>query len=145
LPINTPLSQPTLAATEGGSNTASQALVYLPLVILGGVAFLLVLATLVGNKFLGPKRANPNKVASYECGELATPGARGPIDVQYYMYILTFLIFDVEAMFLIPFAIEFKDNIGWGGIVAMAIFVGLILVGFLYEIKKKLLAWRVLE
>jgi NADH-quinone oxidoreductase subunit A len=121
--------------------------VYLPVVILGVVAFLLVLATLVGNKFLGPKKANPNKVASYECGELATPGARGPIDVQYYMYVLTFLVFDVEAMFLIPFAIKFHDDgvVGWGAITAMAIFVGLILVGFLYEIKKRLLAWRVLE
>jgi len=117
---------------------------YLPMVILGAVAFLLVLATLVGNKFLGPKRANPNKVSSYECGELATPGARGPIDVQYYMYILTFLIFDVEAMFLIPFAIRFKE-LGWGPIAAIAIFVTLILVGFLYEIKKKLLSWRTLE
>ena len=133
-----------MAATEGGSNTASEALLYLPMVILGAVAFLLVLATLVGNKFLGPKKANPNKVSTYECGELATPGARGPIDVQYYMYILTFLIFDVEAMFLIPFAIKFK-TLGWGPIVAIGIFVGLILVGFVYEIKKKLLAWRVLE
>jgi NADH-quinone oxidoreductase subunit A len=145
--MRTPLSHPTLGAPEGGSNTASEALVYLPMVILGVVAFLLVLATLVGNKFLGPKKANPNKVSSYECGELATPGARGPIDVQYYMYILTFLVFDVEAMFLIPFAIKFKDDgiVGWGAILAMAIFVTLILVGFLYEIKKRLLAWRQLE
>lgn len=142
--INTPLSHPTLAATEGGSNTASEALTYLPLVVLGVVAFLLVLATLVGNKFLGPKRANPSKVSSYECGELATPGARGPIDVQYYMYILTFLIFDVEAMFLIPFAIRFKE-LGWGPVIAMSIFVTLILIGFIYEIRKRLLGWRVLE
>ena len=145
--INTLISHPSLAAPEGGSNTASEALLYVPMVILGVVAFLLVLATLVGNKFLGPKRANPNKVSSYECGELATPGARGPIDVQYYMYVLTFLIFDVEAMFLIPFAIKFRegDVIGWSAILAMGIFVGLILVGFGYEIKKRLLAWRVLE
>lgn len=133
-----------MAAPEGGSNTASEALAYLPMVILGAVAFLLVLATLVGNKFLGPKRANPNKVSTYECGELATPGARGPIDVQYYMYILTFLIFDVEAMFLIPFAIKFR-TLGWGPIVAIALFVGLILVGFAYEIRKRLLTWRALE
>src|SRR5204863_499519 len=76
--------------------------------VFGAVAFLLVFVTLLGNKTLGPKRASAAKVTSYECGEKATPGARGPIDVQYYMYVLTFLIFDVEAMFLIPFALRFR-------------------------------------
>jgi len=114
--------------------------------ILGLVAFLLVLATLVGNKFLGPKRANAGKVSSYECGEKATPGARGPIDVQYYMYVLTFLIFDVEAMFVIPFALKFRSNIvGEAALIGMAVFIGLILVGFVYELKKRLLQWRALE
>ena len=144
LASNTPISHPSLAATEGGSNTASEALLYVPMVVLGLVAFLLVLATLVGNKFLGPKKANPAKVASYECGELATPGARGPIDVQYYMFVLTFLIFDVEAMFLIPFSLRYKE-LGAGPIVAISLFVTLILIGFLWEIKKKLLSWRALE
>ncbi|HET6399099.1 MAG TPA: NADH-quinone oxidoreductase subunit A [Candidatus Thermoplasmatota archaeon] len=141
------ITRPPVAATEGGSNTASEALTYLPMVVLGGVAFLLVFLTLLGNRTLGPKRATPAKVSSYECGEKATPGARGPIDVQYYMFVLTFLVFDVEAMFLIPFALKFKDTslIGTAAIVAIAIFVGLILVGYLYEIKKKLLAWRALE
>lgn len=115
------------------------------MVILGGVAFLLVFLTLVGNKFLGPKRAGMNKVSSYECGEKATPGARGPIDVQYYMFVLTFLIFDVEAMFLLPFALKFRSNaVGLGAIVAVGIFVGLILVGYVYELRKKLLNWRAL-
>jgi NADH-quinone oxidoreductase subunit A len=123
---------------------ASEVLAYLPMAILAVVAFLLVFVTLVGNKFLGPKRGSVAKLTNYECGEKATPGARGPIDVQYYMYVLTFLIFDVEAMFLIPFAIKFK-TLGWGPIVAIGVFVALILVGFLWEIKKKLLNWRALE
>ena len=108
------------------------------------MAFLLVLVTLIGNKVLGPKRGSVNKLTSYECGEKATPGARGPIDVQYYMFILTFLVFDVEAMFLIPFALKFK-TLGTGPIVAIGLFVGLILVGYVYEIRKKLLSWRTLE
>jgi NADH-quinone oxidoreductase subunit A len=112
--------------------------------ILGLVAFLLVFLTLVGNKFLGPKRASVGKISSYECGEKATPGARGPIDVQYYMYVLTFLIFDVEAMFVIPFALKFK-TLGLWPTLAMGLFVGLILLGFAYELGKKLLAWRTLE
>lgn len=123
---------------------ASEALNYLPMAILGLVAFALVLVTLIGNKTLGPKRGSVNKLTTYECGEKATPGARGPIDVQYYMFVLTFLVFDVEAMFLIPFALEFK-RLGAGPIVAVGLFVTLILVGFLWEIKKKLLTWRTLE
>ena len=123
---------------------ASEAISYLPMAILAGVAFLLVFVTLVGNKFLGPKRASVNKLTSYECGEKATPGARGPIDVQYYMFVLTFLIFDVEAMFLIPFSLRYKE-LGAGPIVAISLFVTLILIGFLWEIKKKLLSWRALE
>jgi NADH-quinone oxidoreductase subunit A len=111
--------------------------------ILGFVAFLLVFVTLLGNKTLGPKRGSINKLTTYECGEKATPGARGPIDVQYYMYVLTFLIFDVEAMFLIPFAMEYH-RLGTGPIVAITVFVGLILVGYAYELRKKLLSWRVL-
>ena len=123
---------------------ASEALSYLPMAILGLVAFALVLVTLLGNKTLGPKRGSVNKLTTYECGEKATPGARGPIDVQYYMFVLTFLVFDVEAMFLIPFALKFKE-LGVGPIVAVAMFVSLILIGFLWEIKKKLLTWRTLE
>lgn len=122
----------------------NDALLYFPLVVLGSVAFLLVFVTLLANKFIGPKRASVAKVTNYECGELATPGARGPIDVQYYMYILTFLIFDVEAMFLIPLAVKFRD-IGWGPIAAAAVFVTLILIGYLYELRKKLLSWRTLS
>ena len=114
---------------------------YVPLAILGVVAFLLVFVTLLGNKFIGPKRGSANKLTGYECGEKATPNARGPIDVQYYMYVLTFLIFEVEVMFLVPFALRFRD-IGWGPIVAITLFVGLILVGYFYELRKKLLSWR---
>ena len=123
---------------------ASEALSYLPMAILGLVAFALVLVTLIGNKTLGPKRGSVNKLTTYECGEKATPGARGPIDVQYYMFVLTFLVFDVEAMFLIPFALKFKE-LGTGPIIAISMFVGLILVGYVYEIRKKLLTWRTLE
>lgn len=116
---------------------------YWPLVVLAFTGTLLVFVTLLANKLLGPKRASVGKVTNYECGEKATPGARGPIDVQYYMYILTFLVFDVEAMFLIPFAIKFRD-VGMDVIVATVFFVALILIGYVWELRKKLLSWRTL-
>jgi NADH-quinone oxidoreductase subunit A len=120
---------------------AEGTLAYVPLVVLAVVAFLLVFMTLLGQKFLAPQRASVRKVTNYECGEQATPHARGPIDVQYYMFVLTFLIFDVEAMFLIPFAMRFKD-LSAGAVVAVGIFVGLILVGYAWELRKRLLTWR---
>lgn len=123
---------------------ADEALQYLPLVILGAVAFLLVFVTLLGNKFLGPQKATVGKLTNYECGEQATPGARGPIDIQYYMYILTFLVFDVEAMFLIPFVIKFRE-LAIGPVIAAVVFTALILIGYYWELKKKLLGWRVLS
>jgi len=141
------INGPLLARPDRGLYMSSVASEYFPLAVLLGVALLLVWVTLLGNRFLAPKRASVGKVTNYECGEKATPGARGPIDVQYYMFVLTFLIFDVEAMFLIPFAIKFKDGdlVTAGVILAAAVFVGLILVGYLYEIKRKLLTWRTLQ
>ena len=126
-----------------GLYMADGPIAFLPLLVLGVVGITLVFVTLLANRFFAPKRGSVGKLTNYECGELATPGARGPIDVQYYMYILTFLIFDVEVMFLIPFALQFK-TIGMDVIVATIFFVALILVGYFYELRKKLLTWRTL-
>src|ERR1041385_6828528 len=119
-PYKRPSCRPLAGSLKG---TVSGALDYLPIAILGAVAFLLVLLTLLGNKTLGPKRGAATTLPSYGCGEKAPPGARGPIDVQYYMFILTFLVFDVEAMFLVPFALKFK-TLGMGATVAIGLFVG---------------------
>ena len=113
---------------------------YLPIVILGGIAMLLVLATLFLSKVLAPKNPNPRKESTYECGEIALGSGRGPLEVQYYMYILVFLILDIEAVFLIPFAIRFTD-LGAAAIWEMGIFVALLLVGWLYALKKGALNW----
>jgi NADH-quinone oxidoreductase subunit A len=113
---------------------------YLPILILGVIAMTLVFATLLGAKMMGPRNPNARKVSTYECGEIALGSGRGPLEVQYYMYILVFLIIDIEAVFLIPFAVAFSD-LGTAAIWEMAIFIGLLFVGWLYALKKGALNW----
>ena len=113
---------------------------YLPILILGVIAMTLVFATLFAAKMMGPRNPNPRKESTYECGEIALGSGRGPIEVQYYMYILVFLIIDIEAIFLIPFAVAYSD-LGTAAIVEMAIFIGLLFVGWLYALKKGALNW----
>ena len=119
---------------------ADPVLSYLPIVILGAIAALLVFATLFLAKMMGPRNLTARKAMTYECGEIALGSGRGPLEIQYYMYILVFLILDIEAVFLIPFAVGFGD-LGWVAIVEMVIFVGLLFAGWLYALKKGALEW----
>ena len=113
---------------------------YLPIVILGAIAMLLVFATLFLGKVLSTRNSSPRKDSTYECGEIALGSGRGPVEIQYYMYILVFLILDIEAVFLIPFAVRFGafkgTDLGGVFIVEMIIFVGLLLVGWIYALQK---------
>jgi NADH-quinone oxidoreductase subunit A len=113
---------------------------YLPILILGIIAMTLVFATLLLAKMMAPRNPNARKESTYECGEIAMGSGRGPVEVQYYMYILVFLIIDIEAIFLIPFAVRFAD-LGPAAIWEMAIFVGLLFIGWLYALKKGALNW----
>lgn len=113
---------------------------YAPILVLGLVAALLVFATLFLSKLLAPSNPTGNKLTTYESGEITQGTGRGPIEIQYYTYILVFLILDVEILFLIPFAVDFL-NLGPVGIIEMGVFVGLLLLGWLYAWKKGALNW----
>ena len=114
---------------------------YLPVLITGILGFIIIFVTLSLTKLVAPRKAVPGKYATYESGEVPVGSARGPIDVQYYMYVIVFLVIDIEAVFLIPWAINFA-NLGAAAIVEMAIFVGLLLLGWLYAWKKGALEWQ---
>lgn len=113
---------------------------YIPILILGLVATLLVFVTLLLSKFLAPRNATARKLSPYECGEIQQGSGRGPIEVQYYMYIIAFLVLDIEAVFLFPFAVKFA-SLGVQGIVEMVLFVGLLFLGWLYAVRKGALEW----
>jgi NADH:ubiquinone oxidoreductase subunit 3 (subunit A) len=114
---------------------------YAPVVILVVLAFVIVWATLALTKLVAPSRMTPGKVSTYESGEVPHGSARGPLDVQYYVYVLVFLVIDVEAAFLIPMALHYT-SLGVFEVVAAGIFLLLVLEGWIYAWKKGALTWQ---
>jgi NADH-quinone oxidoreductase subunit A len=90
---------------------------------------------------LGPKKPDPEKLSIYECGFDTFDDAQQPFDVRYYLVAILFIIFDLETAFLVPWAVVFRE-LGWFGMSAMAIFLGLLTVGFIYEWNKGALEWE---
>src|SRR5207247_8827039 len=103
-----------------------------------GVAF--VAGTLILSHFLQPKLAAPEKLSPYECGSQLFSDARMPFPVRYYIIALLFVIFDIEVVFLYPWAVAFH-RIGVIGMVEMLIFIALFVVGYVYAWKKGALEW----
>jgi len=119
----------------------SNQLDYLPILMQAGLAVGFVVLTIVGSSFLGPKRHSANKDKNFECGIESVGNARIPFSVKYFLVAILFVLFDVEVIFLYPWAINFKA-LGMEGMIKMVIFMMLLLVGFLYIIKKKALEWE---
>ena len=114
---------------------------YLPILLFLFVAIVIAVALLVIGWLLGPKRADAEKLSPYECSFEAFEDARMRFDVRYYLVAILFIIFDLEIAFLFPWAVVFKD-IGLSAIVSMAIFLGILVIGFVYEWKKGALEWE---
>ena len=114
---------------------------YLPIALFLGVSTVIGLSLLVLGSLLGPRKPDSEKLSPYECGFEAFEDARMKFDVRYYLVALLFIIFDLEIAFLFPWAVVFKD-IGLSAIVAMAIFLGILVIGFVYEWKKGALEWE---
>ncbi len=114
---------------------------YLPILMQAGLAIGFVVATIIGSSFLGPKRHSKNKDKNFECGIESVGNARIPFSVKYFLVAILFVLFDVEVIFLYPWAVNFKD-LGIDGMIKMVIFMLLLLVGFFYIIKKKALEWE---
>ncbi|MDY6943913.1 MAG: NADH-quinone oxidoreductase subunit A, partial [Pseudomonadota bacterium] len=90
---------------------------------------------------LGPRRPDAEKDSPYECGFEAFEDARMKFDVRYYLVAILFIIFDLEVAFLFPWAVSLRE-IGGFGLLAMAVFLGILVVGFIYEWKKGALEWE---
>lgn len=114
---------------------------YLPIMIQMLLAVGFVVATIIGSSFLGPKRHSVNKDKNFECGVESQGNARVPFSVKYFLVAILFVLFDVEVIFMYPWAVNFRE-MGVDGLVKMAIFMALLLVGFFYVMKKKGLEWE---
>jgi NADH-quinone oxidoreductase subunit A len=114
---------------------------YLP-VLMFIVIGALVGAAMIGIGFvLAPSRPDSEKNSPYECGFEAFEDSRMKFDVRYYLVAILFIIFDLEIAFLFPWAVVL-DQIGMAGFWAMMIFLGVLVVGFIYEWKKGALEWE---
>jgi len=119
----------------------SNQLDYLPILMQAGLAIGFVVLMIIGSSFLGPKRHSKNKDKNFECGIESVGNARIPFSVKYFLVAILFVLFDVEVIFLYPWAINFKA-LGIEGMIKMVIFMLLLLVGFFYIKKKKALEWE---
>jgi len=118
---------------------------YFPILLflLVGVAFGVapVAAGWVASNVLGVNRPDSEKLSPYECGFEAFEDARMKFDVRYYLVAILFILFDLEIAFLFPWAVVLQE-IGVFGFVAMMIFLGILVVGFVYEWMKGALEWE---
>ena len=114
---------------------------FLPIVLQFIVAAGFVVTTMLATHLLGPRRKSKIKLETFECGIESQGNARVPISIKYFLVAILFVLFDVEVIFMYPWAVNFKE-LGMLGIVEMFIFLALLLTGFLYIIKKGALKWE---
>lgn len=114
---------------------------YVAIAVMFFVALGFIATTMVITHLLGPKRKSQTKLESFECGVEAKGNARMPVNIKYFVVAILFVLFDVEVVFMYPWAVNFK-TFGVEGFVQMIIFIGLLLVGFFYILKKGALEWE---
>ena len=113
---------------------------YLPILIFLAIAGGFGVLLLALGWVLGPRRPDREKVSPYECGFEAFEDSRTKFDVRYYLVAILFIIFDLEIAFLFPWAVSL-DAIGGFGLLSMAVFLAVLVIGFIYEWKKGALEW----
>ena len=113
---------------------------YLPILTLVLLAACFALATLFLSSGLGPRRPSRDKLSTYECGIDPVGSARERFSVKFYLVAMLFIIFDIEIVFLYPWAV-ILNSLGLFGLVEMFFFLGILLIGLLYVWKKGGLEW----
>jgi NADH-quinone oxidoreductase subunit A len=113
---------------------------YIPLLILLGLSGIAALGFVVASHILNPRRPTPQKDMPYESGMIPLGDTRSRFSVKFYMVAISFIVFDLETVFLIPWAVEMRE-LGWGPFLAVTLFVIVLAVGLLYEWKKGGLEW----
>ncbi|MEO3755969.1 NADH-quinone oxidoreductase subunit A [Streptomyces sp. B6B3] len=115
---------------------------YVPILVLGAIGFLFAVGSVVAAALIGPKRYNRAKLEAYECGVEPTPqpAGGGRFPVKYYLTAMLFIVFDIEIVFLYPWAVHF-DSLGMFGLTQMLVFVGLIGVAYAYDWRRGGLEW----
>ncbi len=113
---------------------------YIPIFIFMVVAFAIPAVTLVIAKLVRPENPQKEKLMPYECGITPEDNARGRYTVRFYIVAILFVVFDVETVFLFPWAVQFK-SLGRLGLLEMGIFLGILVIGYIWIWKKGALEW----
>ena len=113
---------------------------YLPIIFQMLVAVGFVVTTMFVTHKIGPKRVTSDKLTPFESGIEVIGNARTPMSIKYFLVAILFVLFDVEVIFMYPWAVNFRD-LGKDGMIEMFIFMGTLLLGFIYVIKKGALDW----
>jgi NADH-quinone oxidoreductase subunit A len=113
---------------------------YFPILLFVLVALVFGVATLLLSYLVQPKYPEPEKLSTYECGSEPFSDARMPFPVRYYIFAMLFVIFDIEVIFLYPWAVVFT-KIELIGLIEMLVFIGLFLVAYVYAWRKGALEW----
>ena len=116
---------------------------YVPLLIMSAAALVLAFGGLGASAILGPTKKSKTKADNYECGIQPTSAhlTDGRFPVRYYLVAMTFIIFDIEVVFMYPWAVGLRE-LGWLGFIEMITFMALLLTGLIYIIRKGVLNWR---
>ena len=122
------------AATDTAAN-------YLPVALQLLFAAIFVVLTLGATHFLGPKRKTADKLEVFTSGIETHGDARQPMAIKYFLVAILFVLFDVEVIFFYPYAVNFRE-LGWNGFLAVMMFVGFFMCGFIYIVKRGALQWE---
>ena len=113
---------------------------YIPVLIQSLVVLGFVITVMILTHWMGPKRFSRVKLENFECGIEGMGNARSPFSVKYFLIAILFVLFDVEVIFMYPWAVNFK-NLGKEGFIDMLLFIILVLAGFIYILLKGALKW----
>ena len=114
---------------------------YVPLLLLFLIAMVITVGMFAATTFLGPKNPTAEKSEPFECGSESTGGRHVKPSVKFYLTAILFVVFDIEAVLIYPWAIQFR-SLGWGGLLTMTSFIVLLVVALVYVWKKGALEWE---
>ena len=113
---------------------------YLPIFIFLAIAILFPIVTIIVAKLIRPAAPFLTKLEAYECGIKAASDSRGRYTVRFYIIAILFVIFDVETIFLFPWAVRYR-TLGWFGVAEVAVFLAILVVGYIWAYKKGAFEW----
>jgi NADH-quinone oxidoreductase subunit A len=114
---------------------------YLPIVMMLALGLIAGLVFTNINRWIGPKHPTEEKLSTYESGMEPVKSARERFSVKFYLVAMLFIVFDIEIVFMYPWAVKFRE-LGMAGFIEMVVFIAVLLVGYIYIIKKGALEWR---